>query len=208
MKSLLQRLNDYHLTHPHNTRLNGSVHSVNCSCMVPVPALFLGEVYAAYRKGAVMKALDEALPKSWKADDLVGRLNAWADQKSAVDQYVTRITAVPGRNGSSGVTMYRKTALTEAKQFETLNIWRATTAQPWHQAVCDRDDIAAIVRVLHIHTLEGWHEVTEGDWIARGVKGEFWPIKPDIFAASYAPVADGEALGVDAVLHRERRDAE
>ncbi len=27
-----------------------------------------------------------------------------------------------------------------------------------------------------------------GDWIIRGVKGEFYPCKPDIFAATYDPV--------------------
>ena len=26
-----------------------------------------------------------------------------------------------------------------------------------------------------------------GDWIIRGVKGEFYPCKPDIFAATYEP---------------------
>lgn len=36
-----------------------------------------------------------------------------------------------------------------------------------------------------IQTLEGWHEVTPGDYIIEGVKGEFYPCKPDIFAATY-----------------------
>ena len=30
----------------------------------------------------------------------------------------------------------------------------------------------------------------QGDWIIRGVKGEFYPCKPDIFAATYEPVSD------------------
>jgi hypothetical protein len=29
------------------------------------------------------------------------------------------------------------------------------------------------------------HIATEGDWIIRGVQGEMYPIKPDIFAATY-----------------------
>ena len=37
----------------------------------------------------------------------------------------------------------------------------------------------------HIHTLEGEHRISSGDWIVRGVKGEFYPVKPDIFAATY-----------------------
>jgi len=36
-----------------------------------------------------------------------------------------------------------------------------------------------------IDTLEGWHEVTEGDWIITGIKGEKYPIKPDIFVMTY-----------------------
>lgn len=46
-------------------------------------------------------------------------------------------------------------------------------------------------RVLHTHgwvdTLEGGHIVCPGDWIITGVKGEHYPCKPDIFAATYEP---------------------
>ena len=38
---------------------------------------------------------------------------------------------------------------------------------------------------LTIATLEGDHRANVGDWIIRGVKGEFYPCKPDIFAATY-----------------------
>src|SRR3954469_14238919 len=41
---------------------------------------------------------------------------------------------------------------------------------------------------LDIKTLEGWHHVSIGDWIIRGVKGDHYPCKPDIFAATYEPV--------------------
>lgn len=46
-----------------------------------------------------------------------------------------------------------------------------------------------------IRTLEGPFSVTPGDWIITGVKGERWPVKPDIFAASYEPV-EGDACAV------------
>lgn len=39
-----------------------------------------------------------------------------------------------------------------------------------------------------IETLEGTHRVSPGDWIIKGVAGEFYPCKPDIFAATYEPV--------------------
>lgn len=36
-----------------------------------------------------------------------------------------------------------------------------------------------------IHTLEGNHLAMPGDFIIKGVAGEFYPCKPDIFAATY-----------------------
>lgn len=38
-----------------------------------------------------------------------------------------------------------------------------------------------------INTLEGEMIASPGDWIIKGVKGEFYPCKPDIFAATYDP---------------------
>lgn len=38
-----------------------------------------------------------------------------------------------------------------------------------------------------IHTKEGLHAISEGDWIATGPMGERYPIKADIFAATYEP---------------------
>ena len=42
---------------------------------------------------------------------------------------------------------------------------------------------------LMIHTLEGDMRVSAGDWIIRGVQGEFYPCKPDIFKATYEEVS-------------------
>ena len=39
-------------------------------------------------------------------------------------------------------------------------------------------------------TLEGGHIVCPGDWIIRGVKGEYYPCKPDIFEQTYEYVND------------------
>ena len=36
-----------------------------------------------------------------------------------------------------------------------------------------------------IETLEGDHLAKEGDWIIKGVNGEFYPCKPDIFDKTY-----------------------
>lgn len=43
---------------------------------------------------------------------------------------------------------------------------------------------------ISIPTLEGVMTASEGDWIIRGVHGEHYPCKPDIFEATYEPVSD------------------
>ena len=49
----------------------------------------------------------------------------------------------------------------------------------WHNGTC-----------IFIHTLEGTHRADCGDWIIKGVKGEFYPCKPDVFEATYEPAED------------------
>ncbi len=41
---------------------------------------------------------------------------------------------------------------------------------------------------LIIKTLEGRMSVTAGDWVIKGVKGEYYPCKPDIFEATYEAI--------------------
>ena len=41
---------------------------------------------------------------------------------------------------------------------------------------------------LIILTIEGRMRANAGDWIIKGIKGEFYPCKPDIFEATYDPV--------------------
>ena len=43
---------------------------------------------------------------------------------------------------------------------------------------------------LVIHTLEGDMEASIGDYIIKGVNGEFYPCKPDIFAKTYEEVTE------------------
>lgn len=50
------------------------------------------------------------------------------------------------------------------------------TALPLHQ------------RVIDIQTLEGEMRADVGDWIIKGVKGEFYPCKPEIFDLTYEMV--------------------
>lgn len=45
--------------------------------------------------------------------------------------------------------------------------------------------------VIATQTLEGCMTANKGDWIIRGVKGEYYPCKPDIFKAIYEAVEEG-----------------
>ena len=42
--------------------------------------------------------------------------------------------------------------------------------------------------VFYIRTLEGDMRAVDGDWIVKGVQGEFYPVKADIFEATYEAV--------------------
>lgn len=46
--------------------------------------------------------------------------------------------------------------------------------------------------VLSIPTLEGVMLANDGDWIIKGVEGELYPCKPDIFDKTYEAVEDEE----------------
>ena len=43
---------------------------------------------------------------------------------------------------------------------------------------------------MFIKTLEGEMKVSVGDWVIKGVAGEFYPCKPDIFDKTYELVTD------------------
>lgn len=73
--------------------------------------------------------------------------------------------------------------------------WPNWLNQAWNGA---RNEAGTLQRVdmdaqlpdyLQIVTLEGLHLVSWGDWIIRGVKGELYPCKPDIFEATYESAA-------------------
>jgi len=66
---------------------------------------------------------------------------------------------------------------------------------PLTMAPVESSQIAAIgydaaSLTLGVTFLEGTMRANVGDWIIRGVKGELYPCKPDIFKATYEPVAE------------------
>ena len=47
---------------------------------------------------------------------------------------------------------------------------------------------APVIAELQIRTLEGNMSVSKGDYIIKGIQGEFYPCKPDIFEQTYEPI--------------------
>jgi hypothetical protein len=41
---------------------------------------------------------------------------------------------------------------------------------------------------IAVNTLHGWVTAEPGDWIVKGVKGDFYPVKPSTFEATYEVV--------------------
>lgn len=73
----------------------------------------------------------------------------------------------------------KKPVVIEAEQFNpNIKPWPACII-PW-EAIHPRD-----LSWGYINTLEGKMHVQAGDWIITGVKGEFYPCKPDIFEMTY-----------------------
>ncbi len=70
--------------------------------------------------------------------------------------------------------------------------WLPDTPEPapeWYCKALDEGTITVDYGCLHIRTSEGVMMATPRDWIIRGVKGEIYPCKPDIFELTYEPEA-------------------
>jgi hypothetical protein len=64
--------------------------------------------------------------------------------------------------------------------------WDGTTAEANRMIL--EYKIPAVVNIIQgfqIQTLEGYMKVSKGDFIIKGIKGEFYSCKPDIFAMTY-----------------------
>lgn len=88
--------------------------------------------------------------------------------------------------------------MTQARRMDSRD-WPNWLHEAWNRnwpepgAVCGvtpagADFFANSTDQLQIATLEGIHLVNWGDWIIRGVKGELYPCKPDIFAMTYEAI--------------------
>lgn len=87
--------------------------------------------------------------------------------------------------------LYRKKPVTiEARRFDCSGIRQQNELANWCGGVLRGMKLPARERVICIPTLEGEMEASFGDWIIRGVEGEHYPCKPNIFAMNYESVDD------------------
>lgn len=84
----------------------------------------------------------------------------------------------------------KKPVVIEAVQY-TDDMGEVTNAHPrWLLDACIDGTLYADGDVQMVKTLEGPLRVSDKDYIIRGVKGELYPCKPDIFEATYEKVTD------------------
>ncbi|MEK7180312.1 MAG: hypothetical protein AAB706_02455 [Patescibacteria group bacterium] len=78
----------------------------------------------------------------------------------------------------------KKPVVIDAERFNPFDFYTITDIKNRLAVYKDKDSNTG----WSIDTLEGKHEVTIGDWIITGVKGEKYPCKPDIFEMTYEKV--------------------
>ena len=81
----------------------------------------------------------------------------------------------------------KKPVVVEAMEYNGKNVQEALDFCDPVKSIEDRRDFLSEEDFV-IKTLEGAMLVSKGDWIIKGIKGEFYPCKPDIFEATYKPV--------------------
>lgn len=84
----------------------------------------------------------------------------------------------------------KKPVVIEAVQLEDLEVYTLMSIQ--HLVGLGRDIFEVKGDGLIIKTLEGDMRASIGDWIIKGVHGEVYPCKPDIFEKTYEKVAEEE----------------
>jgi len=68
-------------------------------------------------------------------------------------------------------------------------------AYQWHKNMGESEGVyqnpnsnPMLVGTYYVRTVNGYVPIQDNEWIIRGVKGEFYPCKPDIFEQTYEEV--------------------
>lgn len=81
----------------------------------------------------------------------------------------------------------KKPVVIEANQLTDIN---AEQLAVWCNGDLHGKQPGDVGSYITIKTLEGEMLASPGDWIIKGVNGEFYPCKPDIFEKTYEPVVE------------------
>lgn len=79
----------------------------------------------------------------------------------------------------------KKPVVVEAIQFDGMNHYECVKFLEAQGC-----DVSFTVQAIFVPTLEGTMKASVGDYIIRGVNGECYPCKPDIFEKTYEPVTN------------------
>ena len=148
--------------------------------------------WAVHRRRAAIWA-DTGLGKTFmmiewarlSGDTSLGRMSARRFRKKPVEVEAMRF---PVENDLPAAhEVYRWVETNTLGSFDVNELWLDPENFAWPASGVSID--ARDGRMV-IATLEGGHWVDLGDWIIRGVADEFYPCKPDIFAATYEAVDD------------------
>ena len=85
----------------------------------------------------------------------------------------------------------KKPVVIEALQYDGANITEIETFVGEKLPIIMASDVDT---QLVIPTLEGDMQVSKGDYVIKGIKGEFYPCKPDIFKQSYNMVEENNGV--------------
>lgn len=109
--------------------------------------------------------------------------------KEGVNNLARQIGNHEDRTGVPLVGSYTKKPVTiEAMRLSDLNAPIILLWMSRHGAEASSiNDPSKMQTSIDIPTLEGTMRADVGDWIIKGVKGEFYPIKNDIFESTYGP---------------------
>lgn len=125
--------------------------------------------------------MTEDRPEEW---EMPCGETVWGDGRDAGDHGV----------GCEHAQYRKKPVVVEAVQFDSTN---GEAVAKWcggrNRFEAKASDHTDVAEWINIPTLEGVMRANLGDWIIRGVQGEFYPCKPYIFAAIYEPAAQPES---------------
>jgi hypothetical protein len=109
----------------------------------------------------------------------VGRKSKWPKAKNKLNVRSAMVGFLRKRLGDIDMKFRKKPVVIEAFRYNV------DPRPDWFTDRVSDNSILTYSDYCKIHTLEGWHRAEAGDMIIRGVKGEIYPCKPDIFEMTY-----------------------